>query len=101
MTSKKVYNPFNKQYWTKDNLKPDVKTAKAALLEAKEELNKIDWKEKSESQIKAEKIGNKISRIGWKLTFALTIPIILTLFIGVPGLIIGIIVAAFFFKKSK
>lgn len=100
MSNEKVWNPFKKGYWTKENLSPDVQSAKATMKEAKEEFKKIDWNEKTDAQIKAEKVGNKISRIGWKLTLGVTIPILLTVFFGVFGLIIGIIIFCLvMFKK--
>jgi len=39
-----------------------------------------------------QKTGDKMSRVGGKLTIGITVPILLTLFLGIPGLIIGIIV---------
>ena len=42
---------------------------------------------------KLEETGKKLQKIGCLLTVAITVPIVLTVLLGVPGLIIGIIIA--------
>jgi hypothetical protein len=42
---------------------------------------------------KLEEVGEKLQKIGCLLTLMFTVPIVLTLFFGIPGLIIGIIIA--------
>jgi len=42
---------------------------------------------------KVAETGKKLQKIGCALTLMFTIPIILTIFLGIPGLILGIILA--------
>jgi len=42
---------------------------------------------------KLEETGKKLQNIGCILTLMFTVPIVLTIFLGIPGLIIGIIIA--------
>ena len=42
---------------------------------------------------KLEETGKKLEKIGCFLTLVLTVPIVLTIFFGIPGLAIGIIIA--------
>lgn len=55
-----------------------------------EDKNKNKWQERAE---KLDKAGKSMSKLGGKLTLMFTVPILLTLFFGVPGLIIGIVIA--------
>jgi len=55
---------------------------------------------------KIKQVGTKMQKLGCFLTLVLTIPIVLTLFLGVPGLIIGGIIAiiaiiSFLSQKKK
>ncbi|MDQ0254941.1 putative membrane protein [Evansella vedderi] len=84
---KKVWNPFKKAYWTKENLGID----KASLDKVKAEMKQAK-EESASTQAKANDAGKKISGIGWKLTLMLTIPLILTVFFGVVGMVIGAII---------
>lgn len=96
MANTKVWNPLKKSYWTKENLRPDVAGAKAELAKLKE----IDWSEKTEAQEKADALSKKIMRLGWKLMLGLTVPILLTVFLGVFGFIVGAVVFCLvMFKK--
>lgn len=54
------------------------------------EDNKNKWQERAE---KFDKVGKNMSKLGGKLTLMFTVPILLTIFFGVPGLIIGIVIA--------
>lgn len=60
------------------------------------------WEKSSEQM---QKIGKKVQRIGCLLTVLITIPILLTVFLGPLGLVIGIIVFIWgivaAFKKPK
>ncbi len=76
---KPTYNIFSKKYWTKENLFNGVDTS---------ELKKSIEDLKNTRQERAK----KKSSIGWKLTIGVTLPILLTLFLGIFGLIIGIII---------
>jgi len=49
--------------------------------------------EQKKSNEKLENLGKNLEKIGCISIFLITIPIILTIFLGIPGLIIGIIVA--------
>jgi len=42
---------------------------------------------------KLEETGKKLQKVGCLLTIAVTVPIVLTVLLGVPGLIIGIFIA--------
>jgi len=42
---------------------------------------------------KIEETGKKLQKIGCLLTLAVTVPIVLTAFLGIPGLVIGIFIA--------
>ena len=42
---------------------------------------------------KMQQTGEKIQKMGCAMTLLFTIPIVLTIFLGIPGLIIGGIVA--------
>jgi len=42
---------------------------------------------------KLEETGKKLQNIGCLLTLMFTVPIVLTIFLGIPGLIVGIIIA--------
>ena len=42
---------------------------------------------------KMQQTGEKMQKVGCAMTLLFTIPIILTIFLGIPGLIIGGIVA--------
>ena len=61
------------------------------------EDNKNKWLERSERlQKRAEKFdkaSKNMSKLGGKLTIMFTVPILLAIFFGVPGLIIGIVIA--------
>ena len=56
------------------------------------------WEERAK---KFEDAGNKMQKLGKKLTIMITIPIGLMLFFGVPGLIGGIILAVLIGIGSK
>jgi hypothetical protein len=78
----KVWNPFSKAYWTKENLFGTAEE-RQKVKEAFAEIGKEN---------KGEKVGKKVSSIGWKLTWMITIPILLTAFFGIIGMIIGAII---------
>ncbi|MBT9131360.1 MAG: hypothetical protein DDT41_01665 [candidate division WS2 bacterium] len=108
----KTWNPFRRDYWTKENLLGNTEEYekakeeyKKAITEIKDNLDKgkkeykkaiteikdnLD-KEKSGGS-KFQDIGKKISGVGWKLTLMFTIPIILTLLFGMVGMVIGAII---------
>lgn len=100
MSGKKVYNPFKKAYWTKDN-----------LLGTEEEREKLSQAMKdakvaaAESKAKSDNVSKKLSGIGWKLTLMITVPLLLTIFLGVIGFVIGavifIITLVSMFKKNN
>lgn len=52
------------------------------------EKNKVE-----EAGKKIEDFGKKTQQLGCLLTVLITIPILLTVFLGIPGLIIGSIIA--------
>lgn len=41
---------------------------------------------------KMQKTGDKMSSVGTTLTIGITIPILLTIFLGIPGFIVGAII---------
>lgn len=55
------------------------------------------WEERAEKWNKRaeqfDKVGKNMSALGIKLTLMFTVPILLTIFFGIPGLIIGIVIA--------
>ncbi len=51
--------------------------------------NKTKWEERAE---KLEGCGKKMEQLGCLLTGLITLPVLGVLFLGIPGLIIGIIV---------
>lgn len=89
MSTKYVYNPFNKAFWTKENMinTEKVNKAKEEFAKAKEEL--------SNSKVDGNSTSKKISKIGWKLTLGITIPLILSAIFGVLGMVIGGIIFLF------
>jgi len=88
----RTYNIFSKKYWTRENL-IDTKEM-ADLKQAWNEVGKKDDDTK-------EDMGKKISRIGWKLTVGITVPMILTALFGVLGFIVGAIIFIFTIKGLK
>lgn len=52
--------------------------------------DKNKWQERAD---KFDKVGKSMSKLGRKLTLMFTVPILLTIFFGIPGLIIGIVIA--------
>lgn len=56
------------------------------------------WQERGE---KMQETGEKMQRLGCLLTVLLTIPIVLTIFLGPLGLGLGIIIAILFLAGSK
>lgn len=57
-----------------------------------------NWEEKTK---KIEEAGKKMQNIGCLLTGIITIPIIGLIFLGVPGLIIGIVVGGLIAYGAK
>ncbi|KOA76594.1 hypothetical protein ADU78_05780 [Clostridium botulinum] len=61
------------------------------------EDKKNKWLERSERWQKRseqfDKAGKNMSKLGGKLTIMFTVPILLAIFFGVPGFIIGIVIA--------
>lgn len=59
--------------------------------------NDNKWQERAEKWNKRaesfDKAGKNMSKLGGKLTIMFTVPVLLTIFLGIPGLIIGIIIA--------
>ncbi len=51
--------------------------------------------EEKSTQQKIEDAGKKMQSMGCALTILITIPIALTIFLGIPGFVIGSIVAVF------
>ncbi len=88
---KKIYNPFAKGFWKKDNL-----FNMEAYGKFKSDIEKIKQDKKDTASLE-----NKLSSLGKKLTIGLTIPILLTIFLGVIGLIIGIVIFISIFFVSK
>lgn len=89
MSTKYIYNPFNKAFWTKENMinTEKVNKAKKEFAKAKEEL--------SNSKVDDNSTSKKISKIGWKLTLGITIPLILSAMFGAIGMVIGGIIFLF------
>jgi len=58
-------------------------------------------KEEKDMQEKTKELGEKIQSLGCLLTVLFTIPLILTIFLGIPGSIIGFILIVFFFIAKK
>ena len=83
IVSNKVYNMFSKAFWTKENLfnKEDYAKMKSDLAKIKEESK--------QGNEKVDDLSKKISKIGWKLTLGITIPLILSALFGVFGMVIG------------
>ena len=72
------------------NKKPTFKeTMSVALAEAKEQ-QKIN----NERTEKMKNVGNKINRIGKKLTVLITLPVIGFVFFGIVGLVVALIIGA-------
>lgn len=92
----KIYNPFTKEFWTKENMF-NMEAYEKAKKELEEHKNNKDTIDK-----KMSNIGDKMVSLGKKLTLGLTLPIILTVILGPLGLIIGIIIFfAIFFGGNK
>lgn len=63
-----------------------------------DEDNKNKWEERAK---KAEEFGQKAQAMGCLLTILLTIPIVLTIFLGPLGLGIGVVIAILFLISRK
>jgi uncharacterized membrane protein len=65
-------------------------------------MSQNKWEERAK---KMQDVGNKMEKLGKKLTLLFTLPIILLFIFGIPGLIIGIVIAVIGIgsmnKKSK
>ncbi|NEZ47926.1 spore germination protein [Clostridium niameyense] len=48
------------------------------------------WNKRAE---KCDKLGKDMNNIGKKLTLMFTLPFLLLIFFGIPGLIIGVVIA--------
>lgn len=61
--------------------------------------NKDKWQKRADKLDEVansmDKVGKGMEKVGKKLTLAITIPIVLTIFFGFYGLIAGIIIALF------
>ena len=58
-------------------------------------------KEEKDMQQKTRELGEKMQSLGCSLTVLFTIPLVATIFLGVPGLIISLFVIIFFFVAKK
>ncbi len=67
--------------------KEDAKYCNNCGVELKRQGSSQDFSEKLDN------IGKKMQKAGCALTFVFTIPILLAIFFGIPGLIIGIVIA--------
>ncbi len=87
MDSKKlIYNPFKKEFWNKKNLISEEKVDNLKV-----SFQKLKEYKVSETSKKLLVLGESIRKWGSKLTFGLTLPILLTIFLGPLGLGIGIL----------
>ena len=84
MMTKKCYNLFSKDFWNRENLKVDFTEAKKGFEEAK-----IKYAQSKERTRKLLEFGEKLRKFGTRATLGLTLPIILTIFLGGWGLLIG------------
>jgi hypothetical protein len=114
----KIYNPFKKAFWSKGNLFATKEEnayllgqAKASFAEAGAEFKEANQyfkagmsevgKEykKNMAKSKARKKGKGMTALGFKLLLGVTVPLLLTAFLGIFGLIIGLVIAFIVFKK--
>ena len=105
---KLVWNPFKKEYWRKDNLIPpekresirrDVEKMKADIKDSKRQADEMFGKgsepgpEAVESRPSSTaEVEPKKKRTGWRLTWTIGVPLILTILFGIFGLVVGIVV---------
>ena len=84
----KVWNPFKKAYWTKDNLIGTDQERQEFKEKWEEATGKKDG---SDGKVPIEK---KLEKMGCLLTAVITVPLVGFAFFGIVGGIIGIIIAA-------
>jgi hypothetical protein len=98
MISKKlIYNPFKKEFWEKENLLPKDKVENLKV-----SFQKMKEPKESELAKKLLIFGEKMRKWGGKLTFGLSVPLLLTVCFGWVGLGIGALIAiGIFSKKTK
>jgi|GEM_PF-6713111 len=84
---KKTWNPFKRDFWTKENLidQQKMEEAKQHFQEAKVQNEKVKDNEQKGS-------SNKLSRIGSILTFLLTLPLLGLLLFNIIGFFVGLFI---------
>lgn len=88
ITTTELLNEWNKPVY-------DAKGKPIMYDEEGNRTNKmIEWSKKQKEKTKDIKVSEKkISKMGKFLTLGISVPILLALFLGIPGLIIGVIIS--------
>lgn len=113
----KIYNPFNKGFWAKDNLFASAEEMAQIRATYNKEMKEIreteyvepEWATKMNAmgdklQVqgrKMQKQGLGIMGLGGKLFLGVMLPLILTFTLGIIGFALGIIIAIMVFKPKK
>lgn len=100
--TKVIWNPFKRGFWAKDNLMPPENRAK---LKADMDEAKRSYHEEKERQLARKQDDNaiekRIRRFGWRMTGAITLPILGTLILGPVGLVIGLFIGILIIFASR
>ena|SRR5690625_702187 len=89
-----IWNPFKRGFWKWDNLLPPQERKKFAedmselRAETAADMERI-W---GKGEKKKKSVSSRIMAIGWRLTWMITLPLLLTVFLGILGMVIGAII---------
>ena len=90
-----IWNPFKRGFWKWDNLLPpqERKQLREDLSRVRDEaMADIDKTWGRDGKKKKKSVSSRIMSIGWRLTWMITLPLLLTVFLGILGMIIGAII---------